>query len=43
MPKVGVIDYKTKDSTIAYPFISTIAIENTMAGNISMFKDLNIN
>lgn len=43
MPKVDVIDCKTEGLTIAYPFAPVIASKSTMAGNISMFEDLNIN
>lgn len=43
MPKVDVIDCKTKGSTIAYPFAPAMASESTTAGNISVFEDLNIN
>lgn len=43
MPKVNVIDCKTKGSSSAFPFALAMASENTTAGNISMFEDLNIN
>lgn len=43
MPKVDVIDYKTEGSTVAYPFAPAMASENTIAGNINVFEELNIN
>lgn len=43
MPKVDVIDCKTEGSSSAFPFAPAMASENTTAGNISVFEDLNIN
>lgn len=43
MPKVDVIDYKTKGSTVAYLFLSTMASKSTIIGNINVLEELNIN
>lgn len=43
MPKVNIIHYKTKSSTIAYLFTPTMASKSTIIGNISVFEKLNIN
>ena len=42
MPKIDIINYKTKGATEAYPFALSMASESTTAGNISVFDDLNI-
>lgn len=42
MPKVDIVNCENKSATEAYPFALSIANENTTAGNISVFEDLNI-
>lgn len=43
MPKVDIIECKTKGATLAFLFAPAMASENTTAGNISVFLELNIN
>lgn len=43
MPKVEIIDCKTKNPTLTYLFIFAMVSKSTIAGNISAFKELNIN
>ena len=43
MPVIDVIDYKTEGTTKAYLFAPFMASKSTIAGNISVFEDLNIN
>lgn len=42
MPKVEIINCKTKDLALVYTFALALASKSTMARNISIFKDLNI-
>lgn len=43
MPKVDIIDYKTKDSNLIFLFVLAIVNKNRTANNINIFKKLNIN
>ncbi len=43
MPKVDIIECKTKGVTSAFPFAPAMASESTTARNISVFEELNIN
>ena len=43
MPKVNVIDCKTKGSIMAYLFAPLMVSKSTTAGNIIVFKDFVIN
>lgn len=42
MPIIDIINCKTEGPTEAYPFAPSMASENTTAGNITVFEDLNI-
>lgn len=43
MSKVEVIDYKTQSRILVYLFVMIIASKSTIVGNMSIFKELNIN
>lgn len=43
MPKVNIIECKTKDVISAFPFIPVMTSESTTARNINVFEELNIN
>lgn len=43
MLKVSIINCKIKDATSSYLFTQVMANKSTIAKNISVFKDLNIN
>lgn len=43
MPNINKIDCKTEISIEAHAFIPSIFSESPTAGNITMFKDLNVN
>lgn len=40
MPKVDIINYGTKNSTIAFLFSLSMVSKSTIAENISVFEDL---
>lgn len=43
MPKVNIIECKTKGTILAYLFASAIASKSIITINISVFEELNIN
>lgn len=42
MPKINVIDCNTKEKTETYAFVPSIFSENSLAGNQSVFENLNV-
>ncbi len=43
MPKVNIIHFKTKSSTVIYLFTSAMANESIIVGNINVFEKWNVN
>lgn len=43
MPKIDIVNCKTESSSLAFPFVLAMANENTIADNISVFENININ
>lgn len=43
MPKIDVIDCKTKNSTVIYLFVPAMTSKSIITGNINIFEELNFN